>query len=241
MLKRLLSTGVALAVVLGGGVIAMEAMGLLRSSPAVSGQRRIDAIVAYIDATFDTRDLPSEAEADGLSPPSAEHAEQDAKAPSKEHLKVLTAETTASGPPPVGDRQDADAAPTTAAGDAGRVRLVAGSGGSDGGLKTGPKAPPEATEVGRALLDPSPQPKLVAAVETTPTAPAPQKGGAQRPSGAKGCRGACNAKSPPQRRAPLWRTSEAATCALWGGGQVDSAGAGHGALPAIRCPVALLP
>jgi hypothetical protein len=74
MLARLLLTVVALAFLLGGTTIAMEAVGLIFHDGPADPERRIEAIVAQIEAGFDPRDVPSEAE--GLWPPPEEHAEK---------------------------------------------------------------------------------------------------------------------------------------------------------------------
>jgi hypothetical protein len=229
MLERLLSTGIALAIAIGGGAVAMEAMGLLRTDPAVPGQRRIDAIVAYIEATFDPRDLPSEAEAEELSPASGDYAKLDAKEQLKEQLKEPKGDNIAVSSPPIGDRQDATL--VKAVSDAWTVRV---------GIASEPKIEPKTerktgqkteAEGDRAGLAPLPQPKLVAAAETVTTSPA------DAIRGAKACGRACNAKPPARKRARLTRMSETGTCPFWAGRQVDGARAGLTA----SCPLTLLP
>ncbi|MFZ1103452.1 MAG: hypothetical protein WAN86_11535 [Hyphomicrobiaceae bacterium] len=74
MLTRLLSTVVALAFLLFGATIAMEAMGLIFRPAPADPQLRIEAVVAKIEASLDPRNVPSEAEAEGLWPPPEEHA-----------------------------------------------------------------------------------------------------------------------------------------------------------------------
>jgi hypothetical protein len=226
MLERLLSTGIALAIAIGGGAVAMEAMGLLRTDPAVSGQRRIDAIVAYIEATFDPRDLPSEAEAEALSPASGDYASLDAKEQPKEPKE----DNIAVSAPPVGDRQDVTL--VKAVSDAWAVRV---------GIATEPKIEPKAgrepgqkaePEGERSGLEPPPQPKLAAAAEPVATAPV-----GDATLGAKACGRACIARSAARKRARLTRLSETGTCPFWAGGQMDGARVGL----AASCPLTLLP
>jgi hypothetical protein len=79
MLKRLLSIVVALALLLCGGAIAMEAMGLIFQADSADPDQRIEAVVAAIEASIDPRDVPSEAEADGLWPPPEGRGEKHAE------------------------------------------------------------------------------------------------------------------------------------------------------------------
>jgi hypothetical protein len=65
MLKRLLSTVVMLAFLLCGATIAMEAMGLIFQAGPADPERRIEAVVAQIEASLGPN-VPSEA--DGLWP-----------------------------------------------------------------------------------------------------------------------------------------------------------------------------
>jgi hypothetical protein len=72
MLTRLLLSVVALAFLLGGATVAMEAMGLIFQVGPADPERRLEAIVARIEAGLEPWDVPNEAE--GLWPPPEEPA-----------------------------------------------------------------------------------------------------------------------------------------------------------------------
>jgi phosphatidylglycerol---prolipoprotein diacylglyceryl transferase len=199
MLTRLLSSVFVLAFLLGGATVALEALGLIfHDGPVDPGQRAEDAI-AKIEASLDPRDLPSEAEAQGLWPP-----------PDEQPTKAKQA---------VGDH-DGEPPSAVAVGSALTVRVVTETEpetGAETGPETGPEAKPE-------VPDPvPPRPTSVAVVETPgkAVAPAPElepEPGAIR--GAKACAEPCNAKPPAQKRARPSRASGKVGCPLsgWLGG-----------------------
>jgi hypothetical protein len=76
MLKTLLSATVALAFLVCGATIAMEALGLIFRSAPTDAERRVEAVIAQIETGLDPRDVPSESEAEGLWPPPEERAEK---------------------------------------------------------------------------------------------------------------------------------------------------------------------
>lgn len=179
MLKWLVSIVFASAFLLGGAVIALEAMGLIFLAAPDDPERGIHAVVAQIEASVDPRDLPSEGEAEGLWPPPAE---KQVKEEAKENVKedraaLLPVDVTDAGPPTA-----------AAVVEAWKVRVLAEA--------------ESAIEAERDVLDLTPPaPKLVAAGKTADTIVS-----LPVPRGAKACKGACNiAQAPAPRRA---RTSE---------------------------------
>jgi hypothetical protein len=199
MLKGLMSTAVALAFLLGGGVVAMEAMGLIFQDGSADPERHIDAVVAHIEASLDPRDVPSEAEAEGLWPP-----EDGEKKP-----KLATG------------LDDAEP-PSAVVGSAWTVRVVV-----ETGPQTGPEtAPPEtgpeiALKTGPGAVSQAPDSlppatTRIAAVETAEkiVAPAPEPvlGPVLR---VKACTGAsCNARTLAPKRARSSRRSANVGCPL---------------------------
>jgi hypothetical protein len=69
MLKRLLSTVVALALLFCGATIAMEALGLLFRTGTADPESRIEPFLDQIEATLDPMNVPREADAERLWPP----------------------------------------------------------------------------------------------------------------------------------------------------------------------------
>ena len=195
MLTRLLSSVVVLAFLLGGATVAMEALGLIFHDGPVDPRQRAEDAIAKIEASLDPRDLPSEAEAQGLWPPPDEQATKATQA--------------------VGDH-DGEPPSAVAVGSALTVHVVAQTE-PEAGPETGPEIKPETP-------DPvPPRPGSVAVAETADKAvgPAPELEPEPGPiHGAKACTEPCNAKAPAQKRARPSRTSGNVSCPLsgWLGG-----------------------
>ena len=179
MLKRLLSIVVALALLLCGGAIAMEAMGLIFLADSADPEQRIEAVVAAIEANLDPRDVPSEAEADGLWPPPEDRVEKHAEKHIEKHRPPVA-------PQPAVDLPDEEKPSAIAVSGAWTALVVAESG----------------SEAEREAFGP-PEPKPMAAAETAATT-VPVSAPSQS---AKACAGPCNAVLLAPKRAKRPRTS----------------------------------
>jgi hypothetical protein len=147
MLRWLVSVVFACAFLLGGAVITMEAMGLIFLAASDDPEQRMEAVVAQIDASVDPRDVPTEAEAEGLWPPPEKQAEEPAPESAKgDKATLIPADLAGAGPPAA-----------TAVAAAGTAPVVAAE-----------------TEAELDAVDPTPPaPKLVAVGKTADPAPEP--------------------------------------------------------------------
>lgn len=174
-LKRLTSTVVALAFIVGAAAVAMEAMGLIFQTGSADPGQRLDAVVAHIEASVDPRDVPSEAEDQGLWPP--EHDKRPKQTVGQKQAADLpggeaTASTVAAGGAwvmRVVTEPDPEPAPVPEAGP---------DPGPEAGLDAGPEAGTDAeTEEAAHSVPPEPTPVVAAKRGAAPApTPAPMRG-----------------------------------------------------------------
>jgi hypothetical protein len=173
MLRWLVSIVFACAFLLSGAVIAMEAMGLIFLAAADDPEQRIEAVVAQIEASVDPRDVPSEAEAEGLWPPPETHAKEQATG---EPAKAEQAYGDKAALIPV-DLTEAGPASATAVGGVGTARVAAETESETEADALDPTPPaPKLVAVGKTADPIVSTPKLGPVPDAKPTkAPAPRR------------------------------------------------------------------
>jgi hypothetical protein len=202
MLRRLLSAVAALAFLLGGATVAMEALGLIfRVGPAEPGQR-VEAAIARIEANANPMHVPREAEVEWLWPPPEEPLAEPKAGPKKTPDTPLR--TAALVPPPDEGLPGGDKPPGIAAVRAAWAPRVVVE------TRVQTKALPASVSLPASAEAHGPPIGIAARIETAPPAAAAAKTerctgecGAVRPSPHKGRPARAEARRTPRAANPI--------------------------------------